>query len=75
MLGTTAAFWNILEIRKSRMNPSKVVGLVSCVKRKFSSPVGVGDQRQAAVVPRNLPQDGKDEQQHLNTEEEAGGLQ
>lgn len=28
-------------------------------------PVGVGDQRQAAIVPRNLPQNGKDEEQYL----------
>lgn len=33
-------------------------------------PVGVSDQRQAAVVPRNLPKNGKDKEQHLKTKEE-----
>lgn len=31
----------------------------------MSLPVCVSDQRQAAVVPRHLPQDGKDEEQDL----------
>lgn len=30
-------------------------------------PVGIGDQSQAAVVPGHLPQNGEDEEQHLQT--------
>lgn len=33
-------------------------------------PVGVGDQRQAAIVPRNLPKNRKDKEQHLKKKEE-----
>lgn len=32
-------------------------------------PVGIGDQRQASIVPRHLPQDGEDEEQHLHEAE------
>lgn len=41
--------------------------------RQNSLPVGIGDQRQASVVPRHLPQDGEDEEQHL-AEGDGGGL-
>lgn len=37
-------------------------------------PVGVGDQCQASIVPRHLPQDGEDEEQHLHEAEGHGGL-
>lgn len=34
-------------------------------------PVGVSDQRQAAVVPRNLPKNRKDKEQHLEEEKKG----
>lgn len=36
-------------------------------------PVGIGDQRQASIVPRHLPQDGEDEEQHLHEAERNRG--